>query len=121
MDHIIEHEGQPVPEISGVSESTSSRVPMDVDDDEDAEALKSLGVVAGNEAEAKVQLIFQKISPAYQTYFIGKSIKCSECGKIFKNTALANFHAEKSGHDQFEESTDEVSNTILFRRFKAGS
>ena len=37
-----------------------------------------------------------------------KSIKCSECGKVFKNTALANFHAEKSGHDQFEESTEEV-------------
>jgi uncharacterized C2H2 Zn-finger protein len=37
-----------------------------------------------------------------------QSIKCSQCGKIFKNTALANFHAEKSGHDQFEESTDEV-------------
>jgi hypothetical protein len=40
--------------------------------------------------------------------FICQSIKCSECGKVFKNTALANFHAEKSGHDQFEESTDEV-------------
>jgi hypothetical protein len=37
-----------------------------------------------------------------------QSIKCSQCGKIFKNTALANFHAEKSGHDQFEESTDDV-------------
>ncbi|KAF8347936.1 ubiquitin-related domain-containing protein [Amanita rubescens] len=37
-----------------------------------------------------------------------KSIKCSECGKVFKNTALANFHAEKSGHDQFEESTEEL-------------
>lgn len=37
-----------------------------------------------------------------------QSIKCSECGKVFKNTALANFHAEKSGHDQFEESTEEV-------------
>lgn len=89
MDHIIEHEGQPVPELSGVNESTNSRVPMDVDDDEDAEALRSLGVVAGNAVEAK-------------------SIKCSECGKIFKNTALANFHAEKSGHDQFEESTEEI-------------
>jgi len=62
---------------------------MDVDDDEDAEALRSLGVVTGNEVEAK-------------------SIKCSECGKIFKNTALANFHAEKSGHNQFEESTEEI-------------
>jgi len=94
---------------------------MDVDDDEDAEALRSLGVVAGNAVEAKVHIVFQTISPAYQTEFIGKSIKCSECGKIFKNTALANFHAEKSGHDQFEESTEEVSNTVLFRRFKAGS
>ena len=37
-----------------------------------------------------------------------QSVKCSQCGKIFKNTALANFHAEKSGHDQFEESTEEV-------------
>jgi hypothetical protein len=37
-----------------------------------------------------------------------QSIKCSQCGKIFKNTALANFHAEKSGHDQFEESTEDV-------------
>ncbi|KAK2462749.1 hypothetical protein APHAL10511_005267 [Amanita phalloides] len=37
-----------------------------------------------------------------------KSIKCSQCGKVFKNTVLANFHAEKSGHDQFEESTDEI-------------
>ncbi|KAF8159397.1 ubiquitin-related domain-containing protein [Crassisporium funariophilum] len=90
MDHIIEHEGQPIPDLSGVSEQPSGGGAMDVDgDDEDTEALRSLGVVAGNAVEAK-------------------SIKCSECGKIFKNTALANFHAEKSGHDQFEESTEEI-------------
>ncbi|KAH9973381.1 hypothetical protein BJV74DRAFT_798984 [Russula compacta] len=35
-----------------------------------------------------------------------QSIKCSECGKIFKNAKLANFHVEKSGHDQFGESPD---------------
>lgn len=40
---------------------------------------------------------------------INQSIKCTECGKIFKNVDLANYHAEKSGHDQFEESTEEVS------------
>ncbi|TFY50563.1 hypothetical protein EVJ58_g10995, partial [Rhodofomes roseus] len=39
---------------------------------------------------------------------VRQSIKCSQCGKVFKNTALANYHAEKSGHDQFEESTEEV-------------
>jgi len=90
MDHLLEHEGQAVPELGGVSEQPSGRQHMDVDeDDEDAEALKSLGAIQGNAVEAK-------------------SIKCSLCGKIFKNTALANFHAEKSGHDQFEESTEEI-------------
>ncbi|PPQ65157.1 hypothetical protein CVT24_011020 [Panaeolus cyanescens] len=96
MDHILEHEGQPVPDLNAVSESagSSSAAPMDVDDDEDTEALRALGVLKGpapTAADAEA-----------------KSIKCSQCGKIFKNTALANFHAEKSGHDQFEESTEEI-------------
>ncbi|KAJ7035569.1 ubiquitin-related domain-containing protein [Mycena alexandri] len=90
MDHLFEHEGQPIPDLSAVSESTSrpARDAMDVDDDEDAEALKSLGLKA-NDVEAK-------------------SIKCSECGKVFRNTAVAQFHAEKSGHQEFEESTEEI-------------
>ncbi|KAJ7065282.1 ubiquitin-related domain-containing protein [Mycena amicta] len=90
MDHILEHDGQPVPDMTSVTESASRPSnPMDVDDDdEDADALKALGLKAG-EVEAK-------------------SIKCSECGKIFRNTALAQFHAEKSGHQAFEESTEEI-------------
>jgi len=89
MDHILENEGKPVPDLGGVSEQGSS-ARMDVDeDDEDREALEHLGVEKAGDVEAK-------------------SIKCSMCGKIFKNTALANYHAEKSGHDQFEESTEEV-------------
>lgn len=32
-----------------------------------------------------------------------------QCGKIFKNQDLVSFHAEKSGHSAFEESTEEVS------------
>ncbi|KAG2057526.1 hypothetical protein BDR06DRAFT_1005148 [Suillus hirtellus] len=37
-----------------------------------------------------------------------KDTKCSECGKVFKNTALANYHVEKSGHDPFEGSAEEI-------------
>ena len=37
-----------------------------------------------------------------------KSLKCADCGKLFKNADLANYHAEKSGHENFEESVDEV-------------
>lgn len=65
MDHILEHEGQPVPDISGVSESKGgSSAAMDVDeDDDDIEALKGLGVVkgavaggsSGADVEAKVR------------------------------------------------------------------
>ncbi|KAF7345347.1 hypothetical protein MVEN_01552300 [Mycena venus] len=92
MDFLFENEGKPIPDLSSVTESTSRppRDAMDVDgDEEDAEALKSLGVKVANDVEAK-------------------SIKCSECGKIFRNTALAQFHAEKSGHQEFEESTEEI-------------
>jgi hypothetical protein len=39
---------------------------------------------------------------------------CSECKKIFRNTDEANFHAVKSGHDQFEESTEEARPLSFF-------
>jgi hypothetical protein len=86
MDHLLEHDGEPVP-ASGDGSGTSSTgaPPIDVDDDQDDAA--ALGAEEGAEA---------------------KSIKCTICNKTFRNTALANFHAEKSGHDQFEESTEEL-------------
>ncbi|POY72891.1 hypothetical protein BMF94_4052 [Rhodotorula taiwanensis] len=37
-----------------------------------------------------------------------KSLKCSECGKLFRNQALASYHSTKSGHTDFEESTEEL-------------
>ncbi|BGP27406.1 DNA-binding protein [Rhodotorula toruloides] len=37
-----------------------------------------------------------------------KSLKCSECGKLFRNQALAQYHSTKSGHTEFEESTEEL-------------
>lgn len=38
-----------------------------------------------------------------------KSIICTECNKVFRNTQMATFHAEKSGHESFEESTVEIA------------
>lgn len=63
MDHILEHDGQSVPELSAVSErSTGGSAPMDVDDDEDMEALTNLGVLkASADAEAKVRLVLKSI------------------------------------------------------------
>ena len=42
-----------------------------------------------------------------------KSLKCVDCGKLFKNADLANYHAQKSGHENFEESIEEVSCRFL--------
>lgn len=91
MDHLLEHEHDQIPDLNTVTQapSSSSGVAMDAEEAEDLEALNS--AIGAGDATAEA-----------------KSIKCSQCGKVFKNTALANFHAEKSGHDQFEESTEEI-------------
>ncbi|KDQ19455.1 hypothetical protein BOTBODRAFT_51854 [Botryobasidium botryosum FD-172 SS1] len=102
LDHIVENEGKPIPDpssggngSSGVAAAPGNDEDVDMDDEE---ALRA----AMGKASANIKPV------AEDTGVEAKSIKCSECGKIFKNTALANYHAEKSGHDQFEESTEEI-------------
>lgn len=36
-----------------------------------------------------------------------KSLKCEDCGKLFKTLEEAEFHGVKSGHTNFSESTEE--------------
>ncbi|KAF2479836.1 ubiquitin-related domain-containing protein [Neohortaea acidophila] len=38
-----------------------------------------------------------------------RSFVCNDCGKKFRGMAQAQFHAEKSGHDDFAESTEELA------------
>jgi hypothetical protein len=40
---------------------------------------------------------------------IAKSLVCDVCGKKFRSQAQAEFHAEKTDHDQFSESTEEIA------------
>ncbi|KAI0732135.1 ubiquitin-related domain-containing protein [Fomitopsis betulina] len=104
MDFILENEGKPVPDLSSVTAAGGSGggdVPMDVDGDQ--EELAALQAVYGKAQVAPAAGSAEGGEPVE-----AKSIKCAQCGKIFKNTALANYHAEKSGHDQFEESTEEI-------------
>ncbi|CAE6417806.1 unnamed protein product [Rhizoctonia solani] len=98
MDHILENDGKPVPDMASVA-STNAPARTADEDDEDLEALRiQSGGAAGNESSEANS----------SSGGVAQSIKCSQCGKIFRDTALANFHAEKSGHDQFEESTEEI-------------
>lgn len=38
---------------------------------------------------------------------VARSIRCDDCGKLFKNNTEVEFHASKSGHENFSESTEE--------------
>ncbi|XP_066247737.1 UBX domain-containing protein 1 [Euwallacea similis] len=38
---------------------------------------------------------------------VSKSIKCDDCGKLFKTNDEVEFHASKTGHDNYSESTEE--------------
>jgi UBX domain-containing protein 1/4 len=38
-----------------------------------------------------------------------KSLVCNECGKRFRSTTYAEAHAERSGHTDFSESTEEIA------------
>jgi len=101
MDHLLAHGDDPVPDPSAPSAPSNANadVPMD-EDDEDAAVLRAAMGKSGGSAAAGAGASVEDAE--------AKSIKCAECGKIFKNTALANYHAEKSGHDQFEESTEDI-------------
>jgi len=46
--------------------------------------------------------------PAAEPTLEAHSFKCEECGKLFKNEDEVQFHAAKSNHTQFSESTEVV-------------
>jgi hypothetical protein len=112
MDFILEHNDDPIPDATSSAQPQSE--PITVDDEDDAAAF---GLQSGDASQASSGAVVEaRVSRTYLTkagdfmsiHLTCQSVKCSQCGKIFKNTALANFHAEKSGHDQFEESTEDV-------------
>jgi hypothetical protein len=47
--------------------------------------------------------------PALNEGEVAKSLVCDECGKRFRSEAQASFHAEKSGHTDFSQSTEEIA------------
>lgn len=63
------------------------QAPADEEDDEGAQAAAIKGLEDGE---------------------LAKSLVCDDCGRQFRTTALAEFHASKSGHENFSESTEEV-------------
>ncbi|KAG9027639.1 hypothetical protein FS837_004197, partial [Tulasnella sp. UAMH 9824] len=106
LDFLVENEDKPVPsDLGAVQEQkppANAAAGANEEDDDDAAALQAaLGMSMSTTSAVEG-------STSGEGGEVAQSIKCSICGKIFRDTALANFHAEKSGHDQFEESTEEI-------------
>ena len=47
--------------------------------------------------------------PALKAGEVAQSLVCKECGKKFRSNAQATFHASKTQHVDFDESTEEIA------------
>ncbi|KAJ5282493.1 hypothetical protein N7505_000473 [Penicillium chrysogenum] len=61
------------------------------------------------EIKAQAQEAQGEEGPALQPGEQPRSLVCNECGKKFRGQSQAEFHASKSGHVDFAESTEEVA------------
>jgi DNA repair exonuclease SbcCD ATPase subunit len=68
----------------------------------DKHADKSIDQIKADQAE-------DDEAPALQAGEKAQSMICNECQKKFRSMAQAQFHAEKSGHTDFAESTEEIA------------
>ena len=112
MDHLIANSENPIPPPDQQGGTTSTSADDVDEDDQDAVAahIKKMGGTV-NDADMVAQA-----SDSTPTSFLElkggeQSIKCSDCGKTFRSQTTASFHAERSGHQEFEESTEEVRST----------
>jgi phage FluMu protein Com len=99
LDHVVENSERPIPDYkSQPAANSSSKAGTEEYDAEDQAALADMYAKNGQKGEDDM---LAGIGEA-------QSIKCVECGKLLKSAAFASFHAEKSGHTNFEESTEEI-------------
>jgi hypothetical protein len=71
---------------------------LETNQDKSLEEIKAQAEQAGDEE-----------GPALQPGEEPRSLVCNDCGKKFRSTAQAEFHASKSQHVDFAESTEELA------------
>lgn len=100
LDHVVENSERTIPDYKNETATapSGSKAGADEYDAEDQAALAAMYAKSGQQGEDEM---LAGIGEA-------QSIKCVECGKLLKSAAFASFHAEKSGHTNFEESTEEI-------------
>jgi hypothetical protein len=61
------------------------------------------------EIKAQAEQADDEEGPALQPGEEPRSLVCNDCGKKFRSTAQAEFHASKTQHVDFSESTEELA------------
>jgi len=67
---------------------------------------KSIDEIKAEQAEATASTT---TTQPLEGELLARSLVCNECGKKFRTHALAEFHATKTEHTDFSESTDEIA------------
>ena len=75
----------------------------------DKNANKSLSDLQAEDAAADAADDKANDNPALEAGEVARSMVCNDCGKKFRGMSQAQFHAEKSGHDDFAESAEELA------------
>lgn len=73
---------------------------LEQNQDKSLEEIKSASTAAGNEDEE---------GPELQPGEEARSLVCNECGRKLRSHAQAEFHASKTEHVDFSESTEEIA------------
>lgn len=91
MEWLLAHADEDIPSGSGGSSSSTQQPPPSSDGGSSTEAAAAAASPATEESADAV----------------AKSLKCDECGKLFKSQDEVEFHAAKTQHSSFSESTEE--------------
>lgn len=86
MEWLLAHADEPLVESTGQTIGSSSAAP-----------------VPATSEPSTAEAVPDTTEPAAEA----KSFKCDECGKLFKNQDEMEFHAAKTNHSSFSESTEE--------------
>jgi len=103
MDWLLAHNDDP-----NIDEPLQPETPSSISNVNSANESAD-GVHSGNTmSTANEATTISESSTASENNLIARSYKCDDCGKLLKNETEVEFHAAKSNHQNFSESTEEV-------------
>lgn len=78
-----------------------------VDEEIPAAATPAAATAADDNAPSSSGAVTTEEAAATAEGAVAKSLKCDDCGKVFKDQTEVEYHAAKTGHSNFSESTEE--------------